>query len=197
MGYKLGVHYYNEAKKTLVFKWYETNELEGATSEEYKQFFAPYVKDMDLAAVIDDGEMDKFSYYERGKEIIQPMLELPIGELDDLSDNMIRIGLNAAFSALKDSTCNHAFNIISNVCNALKRIGKISEEYKSFFEALNSNDVYFVERSEIPKEEHDKILEIMGTYPNQRDAFVEKAIQEQESKDDIPYIDLFKKGNNK
>lgn len=198
MGYKLGVHYYNEAKKILIFKWYETDEVFGSTSEEYAQFFAPYVKNMNLAAVIDDEKMDKFSYYKQGKEMIQPILELPVGELDIRIDNVVRIGLNATMSTLRHSSCDHSFSLIGTVCDVLKRNGKIPKEYKDYFEALNANEQYFVNRSELTTEERNKILEIMGSYPNHRDEFIEKAFQEQEPSEDIPYIDLFKKrGNNK
>ena len=198
MGYKLGVYYYNEEKKLLVFKWYEIDEYISKPAEEFAQFFSPYVKDMDLTAVIDDGKMDKFSYYEKGKEIIKPMFELPIGDLDGRTDKLVSMALDATMETLHYSSCDHSFGIISNVCDILKRKGKISEEYKTYFERLNSNEVYFVDRSKLSDEEHDKILEIMEKYPNQRDEFVEKAMQEQEPKEDIPYINSRnKKLNNK
>lgn len=184
MGKILGVHYYNEDNGLLVLKW---NESEGKESynEDFKYFIAPYIKDIKLTCLLDDesDEMIKYSFYDEGKKMIEPVLALPVDDDDCISTGnrkSICIGLNATLQTILYNSCEHTFDIIKQVCEILLNNGIVPKDVRKYFDILNSFDYYFISEAKLSEEDKQKVLSIMACCPNEKEQFLDRAFSEQE-----------------
>ena len=183
MGYNLGIHYYNKENGLLVLKWNQSEEAKNS-AEDYKYFIAPYIKDTKLTCLLEDtNEMHRYSFCDKGKKMVENILNLPVGDWDCIPPDIrifISINLQATLQTFEYSTYEHSFEILKLVCQELTKQGVVPKDIREYFDKLNAFDHRFISVSELSEEEQQKVLSIMASFPNQKEMFLDRAFAEQE-----------------